>query len=484
MSTERPATESTSLAQPGKILVRQAGDNMEVYLTVVPPTGGAPAATTAQVTTELAKMGIAFGVDRATIEQVIQENSYTPATSKPSKPVVIARGKAPVRGKDAVLTHHELLQTPQGYPLLKEDGKVDFFHLNLVRNVLAGTLLSQRQPATKGVPGTNVLGAPVPAQDGREFPLKVGKGAKATEDGLGIIAEVDGHAVMAFDGKVSVSQIFEVIGDVDTSTGNIEFVGTVVVRGNINAGFTVKADQNVQVHGGIDGGTVEAGGDVTVAFGIQGANRGKITAGGQVKCRFMENADVRCRGDLTATDGVLHSRVRSGGKVVVTGRRGSIIGGSIKAKDEVSSRIIGSNIATVTEIEVGVSPESRDELEQVRRSLHESEESLRKSQQAVTLLRDLEAKNPVDFTKEKRDILMRSLRSQYFFQGQRDQMLARKAILEAEVELSYLGRVRAHDMAYPGVKIIIGTETYQVIDLIQNVCFYLNDVHEVTFGPA
>jgi len=482
--SERPAAESTSIAQPGKIVVRKAGDAMEAYLTVIPPAGGAPGATSAQVTVELAKMGIAFGIDHAAIEKEIQENSLTPATTKPPKPVVIARGKPPLRGKDAILTHHELLQTPQGYPLLKEDGKVDFFTLNLVRNVTAGTVLSRRQPATKGTPGTNVLGLPVPAQDGREFPLKVGKGAKATEDGLGIIAEVDGHAVLATDGKISVSQVFEVVGDVDTSTGNIEFIGTVVVRGNLNAGFTVKAEQNVQVHGGIDGGTVEAGGDVTVAFGIQGANRGKITSGGQVKCRFMENADVRARGDVTATDGILHSRVRSGGKVIVTGRRGSIIGGSVKAKDEVSSRIIGSNIATVTEIEVGVSPETREELEQVRRTLHETEESLRKSQQAVTLLRDLEAKNPVDFTKEKRDILMRSLRSQYFFQGQRDQMVARKAILEAEVELSHLGRVRAYDIAYTGVKITIGTETYQVIDVIQNVCFYLNDAHEVTFGPA
>lgn len=484
MSLDRTGSEITSQVLHGKVAVRIAADGMEAYLTVTPPRNGGLAVTVAQASLALTKAGVTYGIDSAAVEQVVKESAQALVYEPSRRPTVVARGKPPARGHDAVVTYTEMLQTPSGYPQLKADGKVDFFQLNLVRNVAAGTILATRQPATRGAAGTNVTGVTVPAVDGKEVALRAGKGARVSGDGLSVMAETAGHAVVGLDGKVSVLPIFEVRGDVDASTGHIDFVGTVVVHGNVNPGFTVRAEQNVEIHGGIDGGTVEAGGDIAVMYGIQGAGRGRVVAGGQIKCRFMENADVRCHRDLVVSDGILHSRVRGGGKVTVIGRRGSIIGGQIKAKDEVSSRIIGSNLSTTTEIEVGISPEARDELETVRRALAEAEDGLRKSQQAVALLRDIEAKNPQEFSQQKREVLMKSLRSQYYFQGQRDQLSARKVVLEDELHMSYLGRVRAADCAYPGVKVTIGNESYMVIDVLQHVSFYLSEQHQVTLGSA
>ncbi len=482
--SDRPSSEAAIQNLNGKVAVRVAPDGMEAYLTISPPRHGGLPVTLAEAMGALAKAGVTFGIDAAAVEQAVTEGAAPVNYEVQRKPVLVARGKLPVRGQDAIVTYNELLQTPAGYPSLKEDGRADFFELNLVRNVTPGAVLAVRQPATKGQPGTSVLNVQVPGADGKEQVIKAGKGCRLSDDGLSIVAEVAGHAVMGFDARISVSPIFEIRGDVDTSTGNIDFIGTVIVRGNVNSGFTVRAEQNVEIHGGIDCGTVEAGGDVTVLYGIQGAGRGRVVAGGQIKCRFMENADVKCSRDMVVSDGILHSRVRCGGKVTVTGRRGSIIGGSVKAKEEVSARVIGSNLATATEIEVGISPEMRDELEAVRRSLFESEDGLRKAQQAVTLLRDMEARHPADFSKEKREMLMKSLRSQYYFQGQREQMAARKVALEEELHMTYLGRVRAFDMVYPGVKVMIGNESYIVIDLLHKVSFYLSDQHEVTLGSA
>lgn len=484
MNGDRPGTDAATPALSGKVSVRISSDGMEAHMTITSPRHGGLPVTALEALSALARAGVQFGIDAEAVEQAVQENSAALSFDAPRQTVVVAHGKPAVRGHDAVITYNELLQTPGGYPSLKADGRADFFELNLVRNVASGDVLATRQPATKGTPGTNVLNLPVPGPDGKEHLLKAGKGCRVSEDRLSVVADLSGHAVLSYDGRISVSAIFEIRGDVDTSTGNIDFVGTVVVRGNINSGFTVRAEQNVEIHGGIDGGTVEAGGDVTVLYGIQGAGRGRVVAGGQIRCRFMENADVKCNRDLVVSDGILHSRVRCGGKVTVTGRRGSIIGGSVKAKEDVSARIIGSNLATATEIEVGVSPEMRDELDSVRRTLFEAEDGLRKAQQAVTLLRDLEAKNPKEFSKEKREMLMKSLRSQYYFQGQRDQKASRKARLEEELHMSHLGRVRAFDMVYPGVKVMIGNESYIVIDVLQRASFYLSEQHEVTLGTA
>lgn len=81
-------------------------------------------------------------------------------------------------------------------------------------------------------------------------------------------------------------------------------------------------------------------------------------------------------------------------------------------------------------------------------------------------------------------MLMKSLRSQYYFQGQRDQLAARKVVLEEELHATYLGRVRGYDVVYPGVKVMIGNESYIVIDVLHKVSFYLSDQHEVSLGSA
>ncbi|HWI62391.1 MAG TPA: FapA family protein [Symbiobacteriaceae bacterium] len=468
----------------GRVTVRISPDGMEAHMTITPPKGGGQSVSLPQALAALGKAGVIFGIDPQAVEELVRHSALGSSFDAAGKTVTVAHGKPAVRGQDAVISYHEMLQTPSGYPQQKADGSVDHFQLNLVRNVTAGTALVTRVPATKGVPGTNVLGAPVPCVDGKEHPLRAGKGCKVSDDGLAVIAETEGHAVLGYDGRVTVSPIFEIRGDVDTSTGNIDFLGSVVIMGSVHNGFTVRAGQNVEVHGGIDGGTVEAGGDVIVRYGIQGGSRGRVVAGGKVQCRFVENADVRCYRDLTVGDGILHSKVRCGGKVHVTGRRGTIIGGQIKAKDEVSGRVLGSSLLTTTDIEVGVAPETRDELEVVRRSLIEAEAGLRKSQQAVTLLRDLEARNPAEFSPEKRAMLLKALRSQYHFQAQRDQLASRKVVLEEELHVTMAGRVRAYDTVYPGVKVIIGKETYMVVDALQHVCFYLSEQHEITLGPA
>jgi uncharacterized protein len=466
------------------VTVRITPDGMEAHMSITPPhKGGAPVALP-QALTALSKAGVTFGIDGSAVEELARTSGTAPGVDGATRTVLVARGQLAVRGLDAVVTYHEMLQMPSGYPQQKADGSVDHFQLNLVRNVSVGTALATRRPPTKGVPGTNVLGAPVPCLDGKELPLRAGKGCRLSDDGLAIIAEVGGHAVLGHDGRVTVSPIFEIRGDVDASTGHIDFLGTVVVMGSIHQGFVVRAGQNVEVHGGIDGGTVEAGGDVIVRYGIQGGSRGRVVAGGRVQSRFVENADVRCQRDLVVSDGILHSKVRCGGKVSVVGRRGTIIGGQLKAKEEVSSRVLGSSLLTATDIEVGIAPEARDEMEMVRRSLFEAEEGLRKAQQAVGLLRDLEARNPAEFSADKRSTLLKALRSQYHFQSQRDQFTSRKALLEEELQVTVHGRVRAYDIVYPGVKITIGKESYVVVDSLQHVCFYVSDAREITMGTA
>ena len=46
--------------------------------------------------------------------------------------------------------------------------------------------------------------------------------------------------VKIFEGKIIVNNVYEVPNNVGTSTGNIEFEGTVIVHGNVLTGFSIK----------------------------------------------------------------------------------------------------------------------------------------------------------------------------------------------------------------------------------------------------
>ena len=45
------------------------------------------------------------------------------------------------------------------------------------------------------------------------------------------------------DNKISVMALYEIPGDVNLSTGNLDFIGTIIVRGDVKDGFKVFAGE-------------------------------------------------------------------------------------------------------------------------------------------------------------------------------------------------------------------------------------------------
>ena len=82
-----------------------------------------------------------------------------------------------------------------------------------------------------------------------------------SEDGLALLAAIDGKAEM-IDGRINVYAVYEVLGNVDNSTGNIDFIGNVIINGNVLTGFEVKAGGYIEVRGVVEGAKIIAQGDV------------------------------------------------------------------------------------------------------------------------------------------------------------------------------------------------------------------------------
>ena len=198
-----------------------------------------------------------------------------------------------------------------------------------------------------------------------------------------ITAQVNGH-VSLVDNKVFVSDIYE-INDVDTSTGNIEYAGNVLVRGNVKAGFSVRADGNIEVKGVVEGAMLRAGGNIIIARGVNGMNKGILSANGNIISKFIENATV-ASGGYIHTEAILHSKVSAKGDIEVTGKKGFITGGVVRAGNMISAKMIGSPMGTDTLIEVGVDPEIKERANCLRKTIADLQKSLSMIQPVINAM--------------------------------------------------------------------------------------------------
>lgn len=306
----------------------------------------------------------------------IKEEELQAFFSSEEKPyctdIIAAEGVAPRQGEDARIEYYFNTDLSTK-PTLKEDGSVDFFHLNTISPCKKGEVLAKIIPADEGEYGKNVLGERLKPRDVRKVSLKYGRNIELSEDRLSITSMVDGHVTLV-EGKVFVSDVF-IVENVDNSTGNIEYEGSVEVHGNVCANFQVKARGNIIVRGVVENAVLIAGGDIVIERGVNGMGKGVLAARGNIVSRYLENVSASA-GGYVSTDSILHSRVFAGTEVNVSGKKGFITGGQVRASSLISVKTLGSSMGASTIIEVGLQPETKEKYNELQKQAAALESSI------------------------------------------------------------------------------------------------------------
>ena len=298
--------------------------------------------------------------------------------------IIIAHGKEPVHGQDSYL---EMVyeQKEEKKPKIMEDGGWTFTALSKLQMSKKGQLLAKKIPASPGEDGMTVTGEVVKAKEGRDLPIKVGKNVVVDQKNQAVYSLLAGQVSM-LDGKLNVFPVFEVNGDLDFSVGNIDFVGNVVIRGNVPTGFSVKAKGDIRITGGVEGVELEADGNIEINSGITAQHKGLIKAKGDIKTSFILNAKVETEGNVYVSQSIMHSEISAGGSVICQGPKGLIVGGKIQAGKSVVCRVIGNDLNTPTSVEIGVNPKVSNRLKEIEQSLVEYKTMLTKNEQALSIL--------------------------------------------------------------------------------------------------
>lgn len=416
----------------------------------------------------LHKNNVRYGLQLDVIHQMLREPKPFIQTK-----TVVAIGKHPGDGIDGEIRSLYNKEEQSKKPAENEDGTVDFKEVTRLTNVRKGQLIAERLPARDGEPGTNVCGDSIPGRKGKEARFKIGKNVVADSEQKALYAAIDGMVVKTESDKINVFPVYEVNGDVDYKVGNIDFLGTVVIRGNVLSGFKVKAAGDIRITGGVDGAEVEALGSIEISEGVLGHNKAVIRAGVNLKCSFIQDATIEAGQDVIVSQSILHSQVRSGQAVMCTGPKGLIVGGAIQAGEKVIARTIGNAMSTPTAIEVGVLPELRNELTALRQQLRQLQESMDKTDKALTLLDQMAAAGTL--TAEK--LAMRIKLTHTKKQSVEEQTGIKERILEIEKTLEDTDRARVEvvSLIYGGTKIVIGRYTRFVKDATPRVHFVYSE---------
>lgn len=413
--------------------------------------------------------GIVYGIKEEVLNKALTEELTVP--------LIIAEGLQAINGEDAYLK--PIIPNTSEINNKNDLLKVDLKQVINIPSVIHGQLIGMKVPATSGNKGMNIFGEEIPPKAGRDFKLRIGKNTRLDDDGMKIFATADGQ--MSVEPKViHVHPIFEVNGDLDLKVGNISFVGSVNIRGNVPAGFEIKSKGDIRIHGTVESAILISEGSIFVSAGIVGQGKGLIKAKGDLHSSFINQAIVEVEGDVNVIQSILHSKVQASGSIYCQKGKGNIVGGNLSAGKNIIAKEVGNTHNTRTSLYLGVNQDLMEKEKLYSENLKKAEEDLNKLKILLDNLNQKEKKSSLSANEKIMKLRVRNTISQTT-----QTMLEAKEKLEDFKEIfSQFGNsfVQIEKKVFPNVDLHFGKYRRKIITAHQYVKIYYEN-GEIIVGP-
>ncbi|PRO65205.1 DUF342 domain-containing protein [Alkalicoccus urumqiensis] len=289
----------------------------------------------------LKENGVRFGILEEAVDQV---------TASPLRhALTIAEGTPPVKGEDAVLLVQ--METSEA-PERPAAGDVNLKNVMTIPTLDEGEMAAEKKPAGSGIDGTGVDGEIIPAESGKDFKLRPGKNTIMDKEGMKLTASKSGQLTVE-ETTVHILPVFEVKGDLDLRTGNIEFNGNVTIFGSVPSGFHIKARGDIRVQETVEGAFLESRGSIFIQGGAAAQGEGRIQADKDIHAGFINQASVECGGNLHIKSMILQSDVVVHGTLYADKGKGSVSGGTVSCGRGMIVRELGTKMHTPTAVFAG-----------------------------------------------------------------------------------------------------------------------------------
>lgn len=292
---------------------------------------------------ELKKRGIVIGIKREAITEMIKQRRM-------NEKILVAEGTPAETGEDGWFEFFVRLDLPR-IPAPLPDGGVDYVNIEAFEMVDEGEKLAVYHPAQKGIDGQNIFGEVLHANKGIEKKPMKGKGFVIAPDGVTYISKMNGKFEY-INGQMIISNMIIVKEDVTAVTGKLAVDGTVYVVGSVYSGGHIEAAGDIIVEYNVETAKLVAGGNVMIKRGVCSKHDCFIEAKGEVSGSFFEAANITAGGNVKANY-IMNSNINTLGKAIVSGSKGTLLGGKIRAVKGVDTYNLGNSSNIKTFLDVG-----------------------------------------------------------------------------------------------------------------------------------
>ena len=292
---------------------------------------------------DLERREIVFGIKHEAISDLIDKKRM-------NEKILIAEGIPAQRGSDGWFEFFVRLDRPR-IPAPLPDGGVDYVNIEAFEMVDKDEKIAVYHRAGKGTDGKNIYGETIHADNGTEKKPLRGEGFVIAPDGVTYLSRMNGKFEYVND-RIIITNVLVVNEDVTAVTGRLEVDGTVHVFGSVYSGGYIKASGDIIIEHTVETARLIAGGNVMIKKGSCSKNDCFIEAGGEVSGSFFEAANIKARGNVKANY-IMKSNINTMGKVIVSGSKGVLLGGTICAVRGVDTYNLGNSSHIKTYLEVG-----------------------------------------------------------------------------------------------------------------------------------
>lgn len=349
-------------------------------------------------------------------------------------------------------------------PVEKKDGSVDYYNMGYVQSVIVGQVLAQwEEPEEDG-------SCPLALRyyDQQEFPR--GPNTKINSDNPNqLIATRNGYVFYNEENLITVKELLNVRGDVNLSTGNIFFVGDMVVHGSIKSGLDVKAN-NINVKGIIEQANVHAAGFLKCDGGIKGNSDGTVESKETLRTSFCENATLVSSGNIIIDKNCMHTTVYCEGRFAAKGR---FAGGKCYSDQIVFiGEQLGGGLSAASQVIVGYNPVLLLQIDKISNQISTLEIQVNSLQKRM--------RNEGSTTSEFNEKIEKCEMKIRFLKNKKKQLWDK---IQHTENLESC-RIMVQGIVKSGVEISIGQAYMQVNEPLENIFFYYEN-NEIKVGsPA
>lgn len=458
---EETIQQTTGFNKSGAFQIRISDDFMSAWVRQEPlPDGSVPSAE--DLRNALKEAGIKQGIITENLNKIVTGHLYYTE-------FLVAEGRAAADGEDGWF---EFLVDTQAKakPVELPDGTVDYTNMELFVPVTKGQLLVKYHPATTGTFGFLITGQLLSPKRGKDVPPMKGKGFDLSEDKSEYRASFDG-CIDYRDGELTISRVFTIKGDLDMTVGHVHFSGDVEIKGDVSRGMMIDAGGSVVISGHVSAASIVAGENVVLKGGMQGEGIGRIKAGGTVEGKFIESANVECGGDFKANY-VLNCKLTAMGKVLISGRKGAIIGGVVQGMQGISAAQIGNEAQIPTTVLAGPGEELNEQLTELKKQLCKIDEEINMLQKGKQQIEDA----PPQVREKNKLLYDRAIQAITIKHTEREEALARERFLSELILTAQKAKIVVSGDICPGVAARIAMKQVVFDSVMHNVSvIYLDE---------